>query len=68
MTKLFLTTALAACMALPAVTAVAATPAPGEKLAAQQSYNYWLLDAIKTLDPQKNTDREGSDDEALCER
>ena len=61
MTKLFLTTALAACMALPAVTAVAATPAPGEKLAAQQSYNYWLLDAIKTLDPQKNTDREGSD-------
>lgn len=58
MTRLFLTTALAACLALPAL---AADPQPGEKLAAKQSYNYWLLDAIKTLDPQKNTDREGSD-------
>ena len=61
MTKLFLTTALAAILAVPTLPALAATPAPGEKLAAQQSYNYWLLDAIKTLDPQKNTDREGSD-------
>ncbi|HRO14992.1 MAG TPA: peptide ABC transporter substrate-binding protein [Paracoccus sp. (in: a-proteobacteria)] len=58
MTKLFLTTALAACIALPAL---AAEPAEGEKLADRQTYDFWLLDAVKTLDPQKNTDRPGAD-------
>ncbi len=41
--------------------AFAANPAEGDKLADKQEYTYWLLDAIKTLDPQKNTDVEGSD-------
>ncbi|MFI0396080.1 peptide ABC transporter substrate-binding protein [Paracoccus jiaweipingae] len=58
MTKLFLTTALTCALALPAL---AATPAEGEKLADKQELNFWLLDAIKTLDPQKNTDADGSD-------
>ncbi len=58
MQKLFLSTALAFSLALPAF---AVTPAEGEKLAADQSYTFWLLDAIKTTDPGKNTDVEGSD-------
>lgn len=58
MTRLFLTTALVAGLALPAF---AVQPAEGEKLAENQSYTFWLLDAIKTTDPQKNTDVEGSD-------
>ena len=58
MTRLFLTTALVAGLALPAL---AVQPAEGEKLAENQSYTFWLLDAIKTADPQKNTDVEGSD-------
>lgn len=58
MTKLFLSTALVAALALPAL---AAHPAEGEKLAATQSYSFWLLDAIKSVDPAKNTDVEGSD-------
>lgn len=58
MTRLFLTTALACAVALPAM---AAKPAEGEKLAASQTYTWWDLDALKTLDPQKNTDVEGSD-------
>lgn len=56
--RFLLSTALAAMLGLPAL---AAQPAEGEKLAANQEYNFWLLDAIKTLDPQKNTDAEGSD-------
>ncbi|MDM7256156.1 MAG: peptide ABC transporter substrate-binding protein [Paracoccus sp. (in: a-proteobacteria)] len=58
MTKFFLTTALALSLAAPAF---AAKPAEGEKLAAKQELNFWILDALKTLDPQKNTDRSGSD-------
>ncbi|PZO64450.1 MAG: oligopeptide ABC transporter substrate-binding protein OppA [Paracoccus denitrificans] len=58
MTKLFLTTALVAALASPAL---AAKPAEGEKLADKQELNFWVLDAFKTLDPGKNTDRSGSD-------
>lgn len=58
MTKLFATTALVAFLALPAH---AVQPAEGETLADSQNYNFWLLDAIKSLDPAKNTDVEGSD-------
>lgn len=58
MTKLFATTALVAALAMPAY---AVTPAEGETLAENQTYTYWLLDAIKSLDPGKNTDVEGSD-------
>ncbi|MDN5567255.1 MAG: ABC transporter substrate-binding protein, partial [Paracoccus sp. (in: a-proteobacteria)] len=58
MTKLFTTTALLAALALPAY---AVQPADGETLADSQTYTYWLLDAIKSLDPAKNTDVEGSD-------
>lgn len=57
MSKLFLTTALAASLALPAL---AVELPEGTTLAENQSYTYWLLDAIKTLDPGKNTDVEGS--------
>ena len=58
MMKLFTTTALLAALAMPAL---AVQPAEGEKLAQNQTYTYWLLDAIKSLDPAKNTDVEGSD-------
>ncbi|MFN3527373.1 MAG: ABC transporter substrate-binding protein, partial [Paracoccus sp. (in: a-proteobacteria)] len=58
MKKLALTTALAACLAMPAF---AVQPADGETLAENQTYTFWLLDAIKSLDPAKNTDVEGSD-------
>lgn len=58
MSKLFTTTALLAVLALPVQ---AVQPAPGETLADSQTYTFWLLDAIKSLDPAKNTDVEGSD-------
>ncbi len=58
MTRLFLTTALVVGLAVPAF---AAKPAEGEKLAEKQELNFWILDALKSLDPHKNTDREGSD-------
>ena len=58
MTKLFATTALLTAMAMPAW---AVQPAEGETLAENQTYTYWLLDAIKSLDPALNTDVEGSD-------
>ena len=58
MTKLFATTALLTALALPAF---AVQPAEGETLAENQTYTYWLLDAIKSLDPALNTDVEGSD-------
>ncbi|ETX16352.1 peptide ABC transporter substrate-binding protein [Roseivivax halodurans JCM 10272] len=42
--------------------AFADNPVPeGTELAEDQSYTYWLLDAIKSMDPQINTDVEGSD-------
>lgn len=55
--KLLLSTALSLGLALPAV---AATVAEGDTLAENQTYTYWLLDAIKSMDPQINTDVEGS--------
>ncbi|MDN3711345.1 ABC transporter substrate-binding protein [Paracoccus cavernae] len=58
MRNLFLTTALTLGIVTPVL---AVQPAEGEKLAADQSYTFWLLDAIKTTDPGKNTDAEGSD-------
>ena len=57
MNKLLLTTVLSVGLALPAV---AAQVQPGETLAENQEYTYWLLDAIKSMDPQINTDTEGS--------
>lgn len=58
MIRLFLTVTLTAGLALPAL---AAQPTGGEKLADKQELNFWILDALKTLDPHKNADREGSD-------
>ncbi|UXU80397.1 peptide ABC transporter substrate-binding protein [Paracoccus sp. SMMA_5_TC] len=58
MTRLFLTTALVAGLAMPAM---AVQLGEGEKLAENQSYTFWLLDAIKTTDPHKDTDVAGSD-------
>ena len=55
--KLLLTTALSLGLALPTL---AANVAPGDTLADNQDYTYWLLDAIKSMDPQINTDVEGS--------
>lgn len=36
-------------------------PVTGEALADNQDYTYWLLEAIKSMDPQINTDNEGGD-------
>lgn len=58
MTRFLLSSALCLCLALPAL---AVQPAEGEKLAENQSYTFWLPDAIKTTDPQKNADVEGAD-------
>ncbi|MCF3974484.1 peptide ABC transporter substrate-binding protein [Paracoccus salsus] len=58
MTKLFATTALAAWLAMPAF---GAQPAEGETLADRQEVRYWILDAIKSLDPQLTTTRTDSD-------
>lgn len=58
MKKLLLTLSLSVALVQPLM---AAQPQPGEKLATNQNYTFWLLDAIKTLDPQANTDVEGSD-------
>ena len=41
--------------------AQAADVPEGVNLAEDQSYTFWLLDAIKSMDPQINTDVEGSD-------
>ena len=41
--------------------ASAATVAPGERLAENQNIDLWLLDDIKTLDPQKSVDVSGFD-------
>lgn len=57
MNKLLLTTVLSVGLCLPAI---AAQVQPGETLAENQEYTYWLLDAIKSMDPQINTDVEGS--------
>ncbi|TQS72513.1 peptide ABC transporter substrate-binding protein [Rhodobacteraceae bacterium] len=57
-----LTTALSALALFVAAPAAFAANVPeGTKLAENQTYTFWLLDAIKSLDPQINTDVEGSD-------
>lgn len=55
--SLLLSTVLSAALALPTL---AAQVQPGDVLAENQEYTYWLLDAIKSMDPQINTDVEGS--------
>ena len=57
MKKLLVSTILSLGIAMPSVAAVVE---PGDTLAANQNYTYWLLDAIKSMDPQINTDVEGS--------
>lgn len=57
MTKFLATTALIGALAMPAF---AVEVAEGDTLAENQYFNYWLLDAIKSLDPALNTDVEGS--------
>lgn len=44
-----------------ALQAQAADVPEGVTLAEDQTYTFWLLDAIKSMDPQINTDVEGSD-------
>ncbi|RVV97598.1 peptide ABC transporter substrate-binding protein [Mesobaculum littorinae] len=44
-----------------ALQAQAADVPEGVTLADDQTYTFWLLDAIKSMDPQLNTDVEGSD-------
>ncbi|MCF7698070.1 peptide ABC transporter substrate-binding protein [Loktanella sp. M215] len=44
-----------------AASAHAASVPDGVTLADEQTYTFWLLDAIKSMDPQINTDVEGSD-------
>ena len=57
--KTFLaSSAMAMCLTLQAH---AATVPEGTTLADDQTYTFWLLDAIKSFDPQINTDVEGSD-------
>jgi len=61
MTMTTLLRATAAVLAMTAVQqAMAATPQPGEKLAADQTYTYRLLDEFPTLDPQMTEEVEGS--------
>ncbi|MCU9847382.1 peptide ABC transporter substrate-binding protein [Defluviimonas sp. WL0024] len=57
MNKLLLTTALGLSLALPAF---AAEVQPGDTLAENQEYTYRVLDAIKSMDPQINTDVDGA--------
>ncbi|MGB5868724.1 MAG: oligopeptide ABC transporter substrate-binding protein OppA, partial [Albidovulum sp.] len=57
MNKLLLSTILSVGLALPVTAAIVQ---PGDTLAENQEYTYWLLDAIKSMDPQINTDVEGS--------
>ena len=56
MTKFLVTTALACSLAFPAMSAQVAE---GDTLADNQELRFWMLDAIKTLDPHKNTDVDG---------
>lgn len=55
--KLLLSTCLVGSLAIPAL---AATVGEGETLAEDQSIRYWMLDSVKTLDPQKSSDVGGS--------
>ncbi|WP_284164530.1 peptide ABC transporter substrate-binding protein [Frigidibacter sp. SD6-1] len=56
--RLLLSTILSATLAIPAV---AANVPEGTALAENQAYNYWMLDAIKSLDPQIVSSVEDSD-------
>jgi oligopeptide transport system substrate-binding protein len=56
--RLLLSTILTASLALPAV---AANVPEGTKLAENQAYTYWMLDAVKSLDPQLASSVEDSD-------
>jgi len=58
--RLLLSTILTMAMAVPAL-AEMTHPTTGEKLAENQDYTYRILDAIKSMDPQINTDVEGSE-------
>ena len=58
----FRTTLASSALALSlAFQAQAADVLEGVTLAEDQNYTFWLLDAIKSMDPQINTDVEGSD-------
>lgn len=58
MTKFLATTALITALALPAY---AAQPAEGETLSDDQELSFWILDAVKSLDPQLTSSRTDSD-------
>ena len=60
MTKhLMLTTILSLALAPPVW--AAKKPATGEELAANQAYSYWMLDSVKSLDPDLATSVEDAD-------
>lgn len=58
--RLLLSTILSMSIALPAL-AAGTHPVTGEALADNQEYTYRILDAIKSMDPQINTDVEGAE-------
>lgn len=58
MKRVFATAAICWAIALPAS---AAEPVLGEKLSDNQSYTFQLRDAVKSVDPHKNTSAEGAD-------
>lgn len=57
--QFLLTTVLSLAFAMPAF--ADKHPTTGEDLAANQAYNYWMLDSIKSLDPQLASSVEDSD-------
>ena len=57
--RLLLSTVLA--LSLGGVAFAETNPRTGEELAANQAYNYWMLDAIKSIDPQIASSVEDSD-------
>ncbi len=59
MNKLLLSTVLAATLAMPVWAET--HPRTGEELSDNRTYTYRILDAIKSMDPQINTDVEGSE-------
>lgn len=56
--RLMLSTILATALAIPAT---AANVPDGTALSENQAYNYWMLDAVKSLDPQLASSVEDSD-------
>lgn len=56
--QLLLSTVMAVCLGLPAL---AANVPDGTKLSDNQTYTYWMLDAIKSIDPQILSSVEDSD-------